>query len=569
MKSLKIALLLSLQIIVHTYSLPKPPGKGFSFRGIRRQQKNGCASPSRSGKSSSSRSRRSSTANAKEEHSIKVPLPYFGKTESEEKFLLSQIEGNFLFQHVKDFAEVISAFEKVSFPSGSIICKQGDSNTDYLYVIDSGECNVSIDDKQLPEPYGTMTKGGSFGELGMLFGSSRAATVVAATGGITAYRLDKRSFNYFMRTNEGFHVKEEVIEIDRVIDEISGVKTRYKGDIIRPYKPARLWLWTRWTGTILQQAWKASAFNMVVSILFITLIRKEVNPTWIVGGIPDPANPMIERFVGLGKLWHYIMTLTTFILTFFLDKAYTLWRDMYSLSRKIQGRMNDIGLLLATTAERDAKGKYTQKADELLDDVALCTRLFHVFMWANYAERFKILLTPRGMSRMFSRGVMTRKQYDILSNLRYNEKPHEACMMWMKTRCLKGIREGALSDSSSVSDGLFGTINELRGTQASIGDAVAGRIPLAYTHFVQILVDTFLALAPFVLYSELGVWSVPAVGILTLFYSGLLDLAKILLDPLNNDKYYQESVNMDIGVLIREGNAGSTRWKSCLESSPF
>ena len=76
---------------------------------------------------------------------------------------------------------------------------------------------------------------------------------------------------------------------------------------------------------------------------------------------------------------------------------------------------------------------------------------------------------------------------------------------------------------------------DLRGTFAGIGDQLDGRIPLAYAHFVQVLVDSFLVIAPFALYSELGIWSIPAVGLLTLFYAGLLDLSKILLDPLDND----------------------------------
>ena len=92
---------------------------------------------------------------------------------------------------------------------------------------------------------------------------------------------------------------------------------------------------------------------------------------------------------------------------------------------------------------------------------------------------------------------------------------------------------------------------------------------LAYAHIVQILVDSFLASAPIALYAELGVWSILSVGILTLFYSGLLDLAKIFLDPLDNDDFCNESINMDIGVLIREGNAGSTRWKDGAAILPF
>ena len=94
-------------------------------------------------------------------------------------------------------------------------------------------------------------------------------------------------------------------------------------------------------------------------------------------------------------------------------------------------------------------------------------------------------------------------------------------------------------------------------------------MPLAYAHIVQILTDVFVATAPAALYAELGVWAIFSCGILTLFYSGLLDLAKIFLDPLDNDHWFQESVNMDIGVLIREGNAGSTRWKDGAAVLPF
>ena len=96
---------------------------------------------------------------------------------------------------------------------------------------------------------------------------------------------------------------------------------------------------------------------------------------------------------------------------------------------------------------------------------------------------------------------------------------------------------------------LISKISDLRGTLGGVGDSLDGRIPIAYAHFVQLIVDIFLALAPFALYSELGIWSVPAVGILNIFYSGMLDLAKILLDPLDNSDFYKNSmVNMDIGM---------------------
>jgi len=225
-------------------------------------------------------------------------------------------------------------------------------------------------------------------------------------------------------------------------------------------------------------------------------------------------------------------------------------------------------------AERDPKsGQYTDRSRALLDDVASSCRLTHVFLWAANINRYKALLTPRGLSRMLSRGLMTQAQYDTLVDIPSNTcPPQHAALMWIMSRVLEGQKEGILPDDSGSRQMLLTKICDLRAWSAGIGDALDGKIPLAYAHFVQLIVDVFLLLAPFALYCELGVWSVPAVGVLNIFYSGMLDLAKILLDPLDNcgrNFYKGSSVNMDVGVLIRESNAGSNRWKGGLEQVPF
>lgn len=45
-----------------------------------------------------------------------------------------------------------------------------------------------------------------------------------------------------------------------------------------------------------------------------------------------------------------------------------------------------------------------------------------------------------------------------------------------------------------------------------------GEPQLAYAHAVQLLVDCFLLLTPFALFSEVGFWSIIATGVLTTFY---------------------------------------------------
>ena len=68
--------------------------------------------------------------------------------------------------------------------------------------------------------------------------------------------------------------------------------------------------------------------------------------------------------------------------------------------------------------------------------------------------------------------------------------------------------------------------------------------------------------------------SIPTLKIVTKFrpslsYSLLLPVAKVFLDPLDNEDFANETNNMDIGVLIRESNSGSVRWKNAGSHLPF
>jgi predicted membrane chloride channel (bestrophin family) len=146
---------------------------------------------------------------------------------------------------------------------------------------------------------------------------------------------------------------------------------------------------------------------------------------------------------------------------------------------------------------------------------------------------------------------------------------HCVLLEWIMIQLQDGFHLGALQGGAPVQLVLLEKCCELRGTFGSIGDVLAGRMPLAYTHLVQILVDSLLFCAPFALYAELGEFSIVSVGILTLFYSGLLDLSKVLLDPLDNEDYCQGSIKIDLSVLIRETNAASNRWRIGAETLPF
>lgn len=167
-----------------------------------------------------------------------------------------------------------------------------------------------------------MTEGALIGDGALIYETSQAATVQAATP-VKAYRLHRQSFDFFLNSSNEKQQKQssssklspkeqmqkEVKEIDLVIDQISGVETKYDNNIIMPFKPTRKWLWTRWKGTIMQYAWRTACLNMCMVAIFQVLLRftctNLINQpiTWSTWMIPDKSHPIIARMTGLNGLW--------------------------------------------------------------------------------------------------------------------------------------------------------------------------------------------------------------------------------------------------------------------------
>ena len=97
--------------------------------------------------------------------------------------------------------------------------------------------------------------------------------------------------------------------------------------------------------------------------------------------------------------------------------------------------------------------------------------------------------------------------------------------------------------------------------------SAAGRMPLAYVQLIQILVDTLVWMAPFSLYSGLGILSIPLGALLTLFFKGQLEVSKSFLDPFGNEGHPGQNIRVD--VLVSELNFGaSSRWFQAADSLP-
>ncbi|XP_074599806.1 protein kinase, cAMP-dependent, regulatory subunit type 1 [Brevipalpus obovatus] len=92
--------------------------------------------------------------------------------------LSKAIEKNVLFKHLDETerSDIFDAMFPVVHQKDEVIIKQGDEG-DNFYIIDEGEVEIFVNGNLVV----TIGEGGSFGELALIYGTPRAATVKAKT----------------------------------------------------------------------------------------------------------------------------------------------------------------------------------------------------------------------------------------------------------------------------------------------------------------------------------------------------------------------------------------------------
>ncbi|XP_033121486.1 cAMP-dependent protein kinase regulatory subunit-like isoform X1 [Anneissia japonica] len=104
--------------------------------------------------------------------------------------LSKAIAKNVLFAHLDDNerSDIFDAMFPVKHNAGEVVIQQGDEG-DNFYVIDKGEVEVYVNGDMVT----TISDGGSFGELALIYGTPRAATVKAKTD-LKLWGIDRDSY---------------------------------------------------------------------------------------------------------------------------------------------------------------------------------------------------------------------------------------------------------------------------------------------------------------------------------------------------------------------------------------
>ena len=152
-----------------------------------------------------------------------------------------------------------------------------------------------------------------------------------------------------------------------------------------------------------------------------------------------------------------------------LCSSLVLTCKVHGITRRIQARLNDFHLLLATNCQRNPDGTYTRASEELMDNVSAFSRLFHALFWASCARRFAVLRTTKGLERMAMRGILTSRQLRVLESLDVpSNQKHNACLEWLMIRTYVAIDDGTLRKSDALEQRLLDQLCQLRGTYASV-----------------------------------------------------------------------------------------------------
>ena len=134
----------------------------------------------------------------------KFDTPRYPKSDAAVQFIDSALEDNFIFASLsaKERRLLIDAMMMEAVPAGTVIIKQGETG-DFFYVVEEGHVSFAVDNQHV----GSTGRGGSFGELALLYNCPRAATCLANTP-CRLWKVDQKTFRYMLANNQSSQQKD-------------------------------------------------------------------------------------------------------------------------------------------------------------------------------------------------------------------------------------------------------------------------------------------------------------------------------------------------------------------------
>ncbi|CEG68189.1 Putative cAMP-dependent protein kinase regulatory subunit [Rhizopus microsporus] len=169
------------------------------------------------------------------------------KSTAEQEMIYQSLSSHFLFKTIEEEQreEIIRIMEQKTFPAGTHVIEQGGEG-DYFYIVSSGHLDCFVDGQKVT----SYERGGSFGELALMYNAPRAATIVATTDAVL-WALDRISFrSIIMKSNAAKRMMHEsflkgvplfksleISEIHKIADSLVSVRYKHGDVVVREGEP--------------------------------------------------------------------------------------------------------------------------------------------------------------------------------------------------------------------------------------------------------------------------------------------------------------------------------------------
>ena len=131
---------------------------------------------------------------------------------------------------VEEVTRLAEALHSIPFAPGEVLTRQG-AEAHWLYIIISGAVSVRVSHEDKQREIAQLSEGRYFGEMGLLTGEARTATVVAM-GEVECYRLGKQVFQELVKQRP--EIAEEVaVELARRRVELSAAREDLNAEATR------------------------------------------------------------------------------------------------------------------------------------------------------------------------------------------------------------------------------------------------------------------------------------------------------------------------------------------------
>jgi len=175
-----------------------------------------------------------------DENSEFIPPKAPTKTQAEIKMLEDAVKSNFLFSHLNMMQRLLlfQVMLKRHVVPGEVVIKQGERG-DHFYVIEEGQFDVLVargdDPAELVHTYHAVNgQHPSFGELSLMYGKPRAATVIARTPG-SLWELDRRAFRTVMHKRDPKVIMKMLQNVE-VLEPLSAGQLQRMADALQQTK---------------------------------------------------------------------------------------------------------------------------------------------------------------------------------------------------------------------------------------------------------------------------------------------------------------------------------------------